>query len=360
MPGLARHRYHYIICSMNILFRQCPLYIEGKISLYCSSYSHQKGRRVLHAFYNAKMSKTLLITILIPTVLIIGGLGWYFNTQQTGERTLEQKRGRVFFGVTDTTAPLEHIHSVMLTVEEVQIHGKNAGWIMISQDQKQYNLLELKEKNLIQILADVNLPEGSYDQMRILARSVVVTPKDTEPKEAQMLSKELRLPLEFQVKGGETSSIVVDYLVDKTLHITESGTYAFFPAVDLEIRSNPTVLLSGKDLAITNGKIETEQTFGMDEKGEMRLDTLIDTKAKIIVMGNILKIIPEGQSEARLKVNAQSAVDQTLQGDYLDTIYSTKLTVQEGKKAWLVAGVKDLLPSSIMIDATTGAVMAVH
>ncbi|MDO8633101.1 MAG: PepSY domain-containing protein, partial [Candidatus Wildermuthbacteria bacterium] len=80
--------------------------------------------------------------------------------------------------------------------------------------------------------------------------------------------------------------------------------------------------------------------------------------AKLELMGEIIRIIPDGQSEAGISVSAQAAANIIEEGNHLDKIFSVTLIRVDGKKIWEVSGMKDLGLSNAFVDASTGAVIA--
>src|SRR3989338_8533426 len=68
--------------------------------------------------------------------------------------------GRAVFTMTDAAAN-------MGAVTSVKVHSEAEGWVTVSSAQKTYDLLQLKAQDKQELLADIQLKEGTYNQLRL-------------------------------------------------------------------------------------------------------------------------------------------------------------------------------------------------
>ena len=162
------------------------------------------------------------------------------------------------------------------------------------------------------------------------------------------------------VNDGQTSSASFDFLADKSLHQTGSGQLIFAPVIKVETRNNVGVTLTSNLVTFTEGAVNTNLTFGMDESGQTTVGGGVDAKASLDVVGDTIHIVSKGEADAGVKITAKGAVDKAVGEGYLTNALSVKTVTREGKKVWLVIGLKGLDIKNIYIDVTTGNVVAVE
>lgn len=303
-----------------------------------------------------KIPFVVLVSVLL--LVVIGGLYAYYRGAANPEGGQPTLKGNIIFGVTDAAANLDSVQSVQATITKVQVHQQGNGWITVSEGLREFNLLDLKTRNAVELLAQAELPAGEYDQIRLEVSRVLITKTNGQVQEAKLPSGDLKLIGKLIVQGSKTSSVVIDFLVEESLHMTGSGRYIFAPVVKLETRSNATVQVSGKDVQVAGGTIETEANLGMDENGQVKEGFALNARSSLELVGDILRIIPEGQSEAGVSVSAQAASDIAKEGNHVDTALSVTLERIDGKKVWQVSGIKGLILEKVFVDAATGTVIA--
>lgn len=215
--------------------------------------------------------------IAIGAILILGGLWWAFSgggAQYGGEK------GRVIFAVKDA-AEAVNATSIMITIDKVEVHSATQGWVTVSNAAKQYDLLKLKASGAAELLADVNLPVDTYDQIRLNISRVDVT-VDGKTEQAKLPSNSLKIVGKVVVTANTTSAVTLDFIADRSLHSTGSGRFILSPVVKLETRSNATVEVSGDNrVSVSGGEIDADEAFGMDEKGETKVDFELDGEFEI-------------------------------------------------------------------------------
>ncbi len=236
---------------------------------------------------------------LVVVVVVIIGAGVYFATRPMSvDNSLNstsynpQTQGKVVFGVTDAAGSMGDVSSVVLTVNQIQVHSEANGWVTVSNETKQYDLLALKQSGAVSLLANANLTAGTYDQVKLTVTKVTVT-KAGVVSDAKLPSGELKLVGNIVVNADKTSSVVFDFMADKSLHTTGNGKFIFAPVIKLRQQAGVNVAMkSGDELSITGGDKEQDDDFGMDEKGDVKSDfelkgnLNIDSEDKIEVDDN--------------------------------------------------------------------------
>ncbi len=224
------------------------------------------------------MSKNLMIVIAVVLV----GLGlWYFLGSGTSAAT-----GRVVFAVKDAAADMKGVTSIMLTVDKVEAHSAIGGWVTASSASKQYDLLQLKQTGAAELLADAKLAVGTYDQIRLNISHVSVVASG-KTQDAKLPSNVLRIVGKIVVNADQTAVVTIDFMADKSLHLTGSGQYILAPVVMLESKSGVEVDIdSDEKVTVSGGKVDDNETAGMDEMGEVKANFELDDKVGINIDAN--------------------------------------------------------------------------
>ncbi len=204
----------------------------------------------------------------IAAILIVGGLWLVFSGSGS---QYSAAKGRVIFAVKDAASAV-NATSIMVTIDKVEVHSAAQGWVTASTATKQYDLLKLKASGAAELLADVNLTAGTYDQIRLNVSRVDVT-ADGKTQEAKLPSNSLKIIGKIVVTANATSAVTLDFIADRSLHATGDGKFILSPVVKLESRSNATVSVSGDNhVTVSGGEIDTDETVGMDERGDTKLN----------------------------------------------------------------------------------------
>lgn len=169
--------------------------------------------------------------------------------------------------VTDAP-PRNEVTSIMVTIEEVQIHRALAEqemeqeqeqsssdsqeqeqeqeeqqtqqgegeWITIdiSDDAATFDLLQVK--GVEQFLGESEVAEGKYTQVRLVVGEIQVALGDGELQEATVPSKELKLVHPFDVVAGENTTMIIDFDADRMVTVTGAGKIIVKPVIKLTVR----------------------------------------------------------------------------------------------------------------------------
>lgn len=234
------------------------------------------------------------------------------------------------------------------------------GWAVLSNTPHDVDLLALYHTSRWEIMADVNMDEGAYTALRLKISKVIVTQKNSGgiAAEAKLPSGTITVDGNLVVKKGKSSAITLDMMAAKALHTTGNGTLMFFPVVKVAMQSEVSVQPSGPGVYVTGGKSDFDATLGMDEGGVVHNNFSFDAGVKFDLLGNVIRVIPPAEKQSDFKVSAQAAIDAAVKSGYIDMTLSVTSAVRAGAPVWKVMGLKGLLPATVYIDATTGAVIA--
>lgn len=306
------------------------------------------------------MTSKSIIVLVVVLAIVLGGGALYLYTQQIPSSTNgnPQAQGKIIFGIKDAAASMGAISSVMITVNKIEIHNQTQGWVTVSTANSQYDLLALKASGATSLLAQTNVAAGTYDQTRLMVSKVLVT-QNSVAEEAKLPSGELKIVGTMVVNANQTSTAVFDFITDKSLHVTGNGKFIFTPVIKLQTQSDTdaTVDVDGH-VQMSTGHVDTDTTAGMDVNGEMKANFELGANTKLDIVNDILKVTTPGESDKSLKVTAQTAVSTAISSGSLDSAISVTLVTQNGKKEWLVSGLKGLVLTNAYVDAETGAVLS--
>lgn len=236
------------------------------------------------------MKKIIFILGLIAIILVAGCVPQEQMKKVEEIDREEKETGRAVFTITDAAADMGAVTSVMVTVDSVRIHSKTEGWVTLSSEPQTFDLLKLKAEGSHELLADVQLAEGSYQQLRLDISNVVVVDDEGE-HEAKLPSGELKITGGFEVKANSTSTAAFDFAADESLHVTGQGEYILAPVVQLETREDAEVeVKAGKKVEIKAGKVKTKLKVGMDAEGNVGVGLGIPAKANVSIGQGKIKV----------------------------------------------------------------------
>ncbi|MBI1935118.1 DUF4382 domain-containing protein [Candidatus Woesearchaeota archaeon] len=238
--------------------------------------------------------KKINISLMFGFMLILlFGIAACTEVTQTGiseQTSMRSGKGRVVFTITDAAADMGSVSSVKITVERVMVQSAAKGWVTVSSTPKTYDLLKLKAENSQELMADVQLEQGSYNQMRLDVSKVVVMDSSGQ-HEAKLPSNELKINGNLIVESNSTAVAKFDFIADESLHVTGNGQYILAPVVQLETREDADVeIKSGSKVEVTGGKVKTNVKVGMDADGKVGAGLRIPVDIELTIEGSSIKI----------------------------------------------------------------------
>ncbi|MBI2129165.1 DUF4382 domain-containing protein [Candidatus Woesearchaeota archaeon] len=202
----------------------------------------------------------------------------------------QTEEGRAVFAITDAAADMKAVTSIKITIDEVSVHSAAEGWATVLSAQKTYDLLKLKAEGSQELLADISLKPGIYEQVRLHISKVVVMDASGE-HEAKLPSGELKILGNLVIDASSTSTATFDFMADESLHLTGNGEYILAPVVELETKEKADVeVKSDNKVEIKLGKTITKTKVGMDIDGNVGVGLKIGLNEVLSIEGGKIKI----------------------------------------------------------------------
>ncbi len=177
--------------------------------------------------------------------------------------------GQAVFGVTDAAADMGAVTGIQVTFDHARIHRQAGAWIDVSGQAQTFDLLQLHAQGITQVLGQIKLPAGSYDQVELSVSKVVVADA-SGPHDAKLPSNKLQFKGDLQVQPGATATATFDIIADQSLHMTGNGQYILAPVINLDFREKADAQVqSNRTLVITGGNATTTGQVGMDADGNV-------------------------------------------------------------------------------------------
>ena len=202
--------------------------------------------------------------------------------------------GRTVITVKDPAVNMGSVSSVNVTVDSIQVHSQEQGWITASSTSKTFDLMKLNAKGSQSLLADLNLSAGNYDQTRLMISEVVVT-DSSGSHQAKLPSGDLKIPGRFTVDANSTSTETLDFFANESLHVTGNGMYVMTPVLNVETRENAQVNdMDSENVMISSGNITIVKVGtdvngnigeGLEIAGNSQVD--IDGYGNLIIIGSM-------------------------------------------------------------------------
>lgn len=276
----------------------------------------------------------------------------------SGKPVSAQNAARLVLAITDKAASLDGIQSILFNVKEIMVLKQNDGWVTVSSAPQTFDLIQLKKDGKFVLLEDVKIENGQYNQVRLLIGTVVVT-KDGVAYDAKLPSNEMRILTDLNLGKGTTGALTFDVLADKSLHQTGNGKYIFAPVINLKAYDNvKQVQILAKKVDLFGGNPKYNVEAGMNETGEVKVNSSIDPLVKLDLIKNVIVVTPTSE-EKNLKISAQTAIDAAISGKYLDSVISAKASrrAENDQLVWVISGIKDFKRVSVRVDAVSGEVL---
>ena len=225
----------------------------------------------------------LMLVFLVGCQVQMGGTEESETNADAGSDQMQSGNGRAVFVITDAAADMGSVTSVKITIDSIKVHSESEGWVDVSSNSETYDLLQLKAEGKNELLADIELKEGNYDEIKLDISKVVVTDAQGE-HEAKLPSGELKIKSELNVESNLTSSASFDFVADESLHVTGNGRYIMAPVIVVETRENADVeIKSGSSVEVKSGRVRTNVKIGMDLDGNIGIGVKVPSNLNLSV-----------------------------------------------------------------------------
>ncbi len=259
--------------------------------------------------------KTTFAVVIILIILALLGY-WYVSTQtpkQISTPATVSEQGRAVIMIKDAATSLSGVTSIAMTVDKVELQNNINAWTTVSTTPSTYDLIQLKQSGLAKLLVDATIPAGTYEQIRLHIASVQIT-ADGKTSAVKLPSNTLKIAGTVTVKDGQVSTASLDFLADKSLHLTGSGKYILAPVIHLQTKTDADVnVKTDHSVEVVSGKTETDEDVGMDEKGEVKTNfeltetVEVDVDDHIRLNGKIVVPVEEENEAESAKTNEEDS-----------------------------------------------------
>ena len=163
-------------------------------------------------------TRGILFSALLGVTLLFFGGCQEFIYNPTGET------GRLVLKVTDAPFPIDLIEEASVTITRVEIRSKNDTmgypFLTVFEGNREFNLLELRN-GITGELANVEIPAGEYDLVRLYVDHASITVKEQDTYSVKVPSGQetgIKIFIEpgLTVMGGLTSEVLLDFNLEKS------------------------------------------------------------------------------------------------------------------------------------------------
>lgn len=273
------------------------------------------------------MKKNYLLFLIGIVLILTAACSQQPSSSTSTVQTAQPQQGRAVFAITDAAANMGAVTSVMVTVDGVKVHSETKGWITVSSTQKTYDLLKLKAEGKQELLADAQLDEGTYNQIRLDISKVVVTDAQGS-HDAKLPSGELKINGNLVVGANSTSTANLDFIADESLHVTGNGKYIMAPVVQVETRENAYVEVKANNkVEIKSGKVKTNAKVGMDLNGNVGVGVKVPADVDISIdAAGAIKIGGKSSTKVKNVVKGNTIFTITDAAANMGAVTSVKIT----------------------------------
>jgi hypothetical protein len=194
------------------------------------------------------MKKYLVaVTMTVLAAMLVTGCGAVQPEALVPPSKSTPSAGVGMLEVRVTDKPTPNVEEIWVTVdtsegEGVTVHKAAtegdgaAGWMPIPITDPTFELLELKEEGVDQLLGWSEVAAGKYTQIRMSIAEVNIKFEDSDDMvPAKLPSGKLKFVHPFEVVDGGTTILEFDFIADKSLVTTGKGNVIFKPVIKLSV-----------------------------------------------------------------------------------------------------------------------------
>lgn len=140
--------------------------------------------------------------------------------------------GTVEIRITD--APLKGVFKFMVTIKDLEaLRAEDGKWTSLLPGERQFDLLQVS--GVEEILGKTAVAPGRYTQVRLQAVNASLTIGDRTVS-AGIPSREIILPVPFEVQLGRTTVLTLDFDAGKSVELTGADQAVLKPVVRLDVQ----------------------------------------------------------------------------------------------------------------------------
>jgi hypothetical protein len=232
--------------------------------------------------------------------------------------------GTVSFAITDAKPVLPPgTEAVLVTFEKLLVHKEGGPWILLPLAQTPYtiDLLQFHSGNTTELAPPASLESGKYTQIRIEVSSAVIVNSGsayaaTVPSESQKTDGNFS----FEVQGGGSVDITIDFDLSKSIVVTGSSKYIVKPVLHV-IETQEAATIRGSIAAATfevNSASEATVIVFWDKDSSGTLDGSDEEYTRVIVSSqesvdptefSVFWLIPNKSYLVQVDVNGSLELD---------------------------------------------------
>jgi hypothetical protein len=164
------------------------------------------------------MKNSIIIIVVILNLLVVGFSGCIINGEGKGVLMLQ---------ITDAPPELK-ITKALINISNIEVHLIATGWYTVIVEEQTLDLIQLK--NVKKALGNKTLPVGRYTQIRLIIDDAFVTIDGIDYK-LTIPSKTIQLISPFSINKNETTTLTIDFDVQKSVHKTGNDKYIMNPTI---------------------------------------------------------------------------------------------------------------------------------
>jgi hypothetical protein len=246
------------------------------------------------------MQNKTLIGVVVGLVIVIAIIWGIKASNKSSDTVSSVNKGSLYVGVTDATLDITNVDDINLAVKKVEIYSPTKGWVTVSSNQKNFDLLTLKSSGEVQMYANSTMDQDTYSKVRVTLGDANIKTKTKGTVRAVLPASQVVMNEQVRVADGQSTQIKLDFLADKSLHSTTDGKYVFAPVINSESRSN-TQITSGNNSVLTTfgGNVDDNVSVGVDLSGSSRSNFQLTTDNTLQIKsssGGITNFILSGKS----------------------------------------------------------------
>ncbi len=220
---------------------------------------------------------------LFISVITIAVIALFWSCSKSSDSS---QPGRLIIKVTDSPFPVDTIEYANVTITKVEVRKTGDGisdgnpFIVISEEPVTFNLLELRN-GLVEKLADIEIPQGSYDLIRLYVDEASLKVKEGEifnvkVPSGQQTGIKIFIRPEITVEGGVTSELLLDFDLSRSFMLrgsfaNQSGIEGFIFKPVIRVTNMSTAgRIQGVVSDTTEAKVENAEIW-------IKQDTVIST-----------------------------------------------------------------------------------
>lgn len=201
----------------------------------------------------------------------------------------KEGEGEIVVTITDDAVNLEDLSSLVITVRGVMLHDQaRQEWVTLDVSPQQFDLLQLKRKEISELVVRAPVPASLYDKVQLSFGEVEAVMQGSAGS-AKMPSKVFKAAAEVTVASQQVSAIMLDVIADESMHMTQQGRLIFAPVVQIETRKGVTVTGSGTSAIVAGGQTINNLRFGMSADGSVGVGKSIPADVELSYeMGKVI------------------------------------------------------------------------